>query len=72
MINSWLPVDKRAVWSVNKAARSFPKTGFLCKGRKGKNNQTVLGNISFEDEKPEKFYYRTNTLNGRIEKHERD
>ena len=69
---SWLPVDKRIVWSVNKAARSFPKTGFLCKGRKGKNNQTVLGNISFEDEKPENFYYRTNTLNGRIEKHERD
>lgn len=65
---AWLPADRRAYWSSNKVSRYFPRTGLLCKGKVGKENLTVVGNITFDSTAEDKdFYYKVNAANGRLE-----
>ena len=65
---AWLPADRRAYWSSNKVSRYFPRTGILCKGKVGKENLTVVGNITFDSTAEDKdFHYKVNAVNGRLE-----
>lgn len=64
----WLSPSERGAWNKNKMARDFPKTGLVCKGKYGSQNETVVGNLSLDPEATElDFYFKVNSFNGRLE-----
>lgn len=63
---SWLPPDQRGYWSEHQVSRKFPRKGILCKGKFGRDNKTIYGNLSMKEVEPRDFIYKINTANGRV------